>query len=117
MCDVAEQFDVMKWKGQWDKATRRVIEERLAQHPAQSFFDEGEVSMLTRLVAALLPDIADDIPIVEILGSSLVVGEKKGVRMVDVPWRPEMYKRGLAFLEEEARRRFGAGVTAGATHT
>jgi len=105
-----DDFDVLKWKDLWDGATREAIEKRVSTVPDQAFFDADEKKGLEKVIKAVLPGIDESIPIVEILGQGLQAGAKKGVRSIDLPWKPDMYKRGLASLEKEAASAFGKSI-------
>lgn len=105
------EFDVLSWKNHWDKATREVIEKRIATVPQQNFFGEDELSVVAKIIEAIIPGIHESIPIKEILGRELQNSGKKGVRLIELPWKPEMYKKGLSFLEKEAEAEFGKSIT------
>ncbi len=104
------EFDVMPWKYHWDKTTQEVIEKRISEVPTQTFFDDSELRAVAKIIEAVIPGIHEDIPIKEILGRKIEGSEKKGVRPVDLPWRPQMYKQGLSFLDKESKATFSKGV-------
>lgn len=105
------KFNVLSWKDHWDKTTREVIEKRINTVPQQNFFSEDELSAVAKIIKTIIPDVHESIPIKEILGSELQGSEKKGVRLIELPWKPEMYKRGLSFLEREARAGFDKSIS------
>jgi hypothetical protein len=106
---VVDDFDVMSRSGHWDRTTRRVIEERIATTPTQQLFDDDELRKIEKVIEAVVPGAQENVPIKEVLGREFEGSFRKGVRLVDLPWRPDMYKKGLAFIDEEARERFGKG--------
>lgn len=93
-------------KYHWDKITQEVIEKRVSEIPTQTFFDDSELRAVAKIIEAVIPGIHESIPVKEILGRELEESEKKGVRLVELPWRPQMYKQGLTFLEEESKLTF-----------
>lgn len=105
-----EDFDVLQWKYLWDDRTRKVIEERVSAVPDQTFFNDDEMRALDKIAGALLPGTDKNIPIVESLGHDLEGNPKKGVRPVDLPWKHDMYKQGLAYLGKESEARFGKSI-------
>lgn len=107
---MSDSFDVMSHKDRWDSTTRKVVEERVSTVPTQSLFDSEELKKIEKVADALLPGAQESVPMKEILGREFEGSYKKGVRLVDLPWRPEMYKKGLQSLDEEAKERFSKGL-------
>ncbi len=107
---MTEEFDVMSWQQHWDALTREVIDKRLAAVPDQDFFNDSELRALETLIEAVIPGLHGDIPIKEILGREVKGSYEKGVRPVNMPWRPDMYREGLGALEKEANSRYGRGI-------
>ncbi|MHB8841501.1 MAG: gluconate 2-dehydrogenase subunit 3 family protein [Candidatus Aquicultor sp.] len=107
---MVEEFDVMSWQQHWDDTTRRVIEKRVTTVPGQDFFNDTELRALETLIEAIIPGVHGDVPIKETLGCEVKGSYKKGVRPVNMPWRPDMYREGLEALEKEANDTYGRGI-------
>lgn len=107
---MADDFDVMSRKNRWDRTTRKVLEERVSEVPSQEFFTGDELKKIEKVIEAVVPGAQKSVPVKEMLGREFKESAKSGVRPVDLPWRPDMYKKGLEFLDEEARERFGKNL-------
>ncbi len=107
---MTEGFDVMSWQRHWDDTTRGVIQKRVTTVPEQDFFSDTELRALEALIEAIIPDMHGDVPIKEILGCEIKGSYKKGVRPVNMPWRPDMYREGLEALEKESNDAYGRGI-------
>lgn len=108
---MSENFDVMKNKGLWDEKTRYVIEKRVGKAPSQRFFSKNEKEILEDILKTVLPEINGKIKVIEILGNSVKKDDKKGVRLEKLPWRSEMYKKGVKSIDNEALDRYDKNVS------
>jgi hypothetical protein len=101
-------FDVMSQAGHWDDVTRAVVVERLEGSRSLSFFDSDEEPAVRALCDRLLAqDDEPRVPVVEAIDDRLLRREGDGYRYADMPEDAEAWKRSLAGLDEDARRRFG----------
>ena len=108
-------YDVLaKWRSpSFNDPTREVLSARLAEPPAFRFFDGGEAALLQAVVERLLPqpDRTEPIPLARWIDAYLFEGHDQGYREAGAPPRAEAWRRGLAGIDAEARRRFRAAFT------
>jgi hypothetical protein len=108
-------YDVLaKWDTpSWNDATRRVVADRLENVPRRRFFTEQEWSLLSAVVARVLPqpDRAEPIPIVPWIDSDVYERQTSGTRYAPLPPPQECWRRGLSLIEAEAEARHGRGFT------
>ncbi|MEH3147450.1 MAG: gluconate 2-dehydrogenase subunit 3 family protein [Methylobacterium frigidaeris] len=116
--DLYPGYDVLAKRGSpsWNPKTREVVEERLGLGPdTRRFFDEAEWAILAALCERIVPQPADRverIPVPALIDHKLHTGEHDGYRNAALPEQGEAWRRGLAALDAEARRQFGAGFAA-----
>jgi hypothetical protein len=105
-------YDVLaKWDTpSWDEQTREVIRNRLAEIPGRRFFSEDEWQTLEAICARLVPqpDRPNPIPIVPWIDDKLHHNRRDGFRYDDMPPLREAWRLGIAGIDEESRRQFGA---------
>jgi hypothetical protein len=108
-------YDVLnKWDSpSWDEQTRAVIERRLRDVPPRRFFSETEWQLLEAVCARLLPqpERPRPVPIVPWIDDKLHHNRLDGFRYEDMPPLRDAWRSGLAGIEQESQRRFGAGFT------
>lgn len=106
-------YDVLsKWESpSFDDKTRSVLTQRLVAVPARHFFSEPEWTLLDAIVSRVLPqpDRPEPIPIVPWIDDMLHRGRGEGFRHDNMPTMPEAWRRGLAAIDAEARKRHGKG--------
>jgi hypothetical protein len=104
-------YDVLaKWNGpSFNEPTREVLRRRLDGVPERRFFSLDEFRLLEAICARLIPqpDRAEPIPIAPWIDTDLHDGKGEGFRHPDMPPLPETWRKGLAGIESEARRRHG----------
>jgi hypothetical protein len=109
-------YDVLaKWRTpSFDDKTRQVVAARLAPTPAPRFFDEDRFRTLAAVVDRLLPqdDRPEPIPIARWIDARLAEGRGEGYRNEHMPPQDEAWRRGIAGIEAEARRRHGRAFPA-----
>jgi hypothetical protein len=102
-------YDVLaKWDTpSFDDTTRRVLTARLDAVPPRRFLDEDEWALLEAVNARLLPqpERAHPIPITPWIDAMLIDDRGEGYRHPEVPPLREAWRRGLAAVQDEARRR------------
>ncbi|QGM99544.1 gluconate 2-dehydrogenase subunit 3 family protein [Methylocystis parvus] len=107
-----EGYDVLeKWSSpSFDDQTRDALAQRLGEIPPRRFFSREELSTLEAIVERLAPPL----PGLEASLLSLWIddrlhrGSDEGFRSEGAPPAHEAWQRGLAAIEGEARRLFGA---------
>ena len=103
-------YDVLaKWRSQsFDDATRGVLTARLAEPRPFRFFGPEHASLLHAIVERLLPqpDRPDPIPVARWIDAHLFEEKDQGYRDARLPPRAESWRRGLAGIACEAKRRF-----------
>jgi hypothetical protein len=104
-------FDVMAEAGHWDDVTRATVVQRLAAPSPLSFFTVHEEPTVRALCDRLLGQDAEPrVPVVEAIDARLRRGDGDGYRYVDMPEDGDAWKRSLAGLDDDARRREGRRV-------
>ncbi len=107
-----DRYDVLaKWSSpSFNDITRAVLDKRLRQVPARRFFDPEPYRLLEAACARLIPqsDRATPVPIAPFIDADLFEGRGDGFRPPDTLPVPELWRKGLAGIEAEAKRRFGA---------
>ena len=102
-------YDVLaKWHSpSFDDTTRRVLTARLDAVPPRRFLTDDEWTLLESVTSRLLPqlDRTHPIPITPWIDALLHDDRGEGYRHPDVPPLREAWRRGLAAVEDEARRR------------
>ncbi len=103
-----------KWDSvSFNDATRRVIADRLGNVPRRRFFDEGDYALLTAVIDCILPQPErtreQRIPVEAFIDAMLHENRGSGTRYAGTPTQREAWRRGLAGIEQEARRRHGSG--------
>jgi hypothetical protein len=102
-------YDVLaKWNSpSFDDSTRRVLTARLDAVPPRRFLDEAEWALLEAVNARLLPqpERTHPIPITPWIDAMLHEDRGEGYRHPGVPPLREAWRRGLAAVQDEARRR------------
>lgn len=105
-------YDVLaKWDTpSWDERTREVIRRRLTEIPARRFLTDPEWRTLEAVCARLLPqpERSNPIPIVPWIDEKLHYNWGDGFRYEDMPPMRDAWRLGLAAIDDESRRRFGA---------
>jgi len=116
---VSERYPGYKVLGKWhspsfDDVTRKVLARRLDAVPERRFLNVEEWELLEALAALLIPqpERAAAIPIVPWIDAMLADGDGSGSRRTGEPHDAEVWRTGLAAIENEARRRHGVRFTA-----
>lgn len=104
-------YDVLaKWDSpSFNEVTREVVRRRLEDIPQRRFFSEAEYALLEAVCARLIPqpETDDPVPIAPWIDADLREGRSEGFSRPETPPLAEAWRRGLAALDEEARRREG----------
>lgn len=90
----------------WNDKTREVIDARLAVEAHPLFLCEDEWRTLQALCDRVMPQPAgaSRVPLAAYVDRQLAAGRTKGYRFADMPQPAEAWNRGLAALDEAARR-------------
>lgn len=109
-------YDVLgKWSSpSFDDVTRGVLRRRLHQVPERRFFNAEDFAILEAVCARLVPqpDRPEPIPIAPWLDADLHDGKGEGFRHPNMPPLGEAWRRGLAAIDAEARRRYAKSFAA-----
>jgi len=93
----------------WNDATRVVIDKRLDHPPPRRFFIPEEWPTLLALCDRIIPQTGEPkVPIANFVDAKMADDEGDGYRRANLPTMQEMWRRGLAATDAEARLRFGA---------
>ncbi len=106
-------YDVLdKWASpSFDAKTRGVLAQRLHVLPERRFLTEEEWRLVEAISARLVPqpDRARPIPITPWIDDMLAADRGEGFRHDGAPPMREAWRRGLAAIDAEARRRHAQG--------
>ncbi len=106
-------YDVLANRENWDDATRKVIEARLAPPAALRFFTAEEEPTLRALCdVTTAQDVEPRVPVAEMVDDKLASGRLDGYRYANMPRDPETWRLVLRGLDEEAGRRHEMGFAA-----
>ena len=93
----------------WNDATRTVIDRRLHHPPPRRFFSTDEWPILVALCDRIIPQSDEPkVPIASFVDAKMADNEGDGYRRANLPTMQEMWRRGLAATDAEARLRFHA---------
>ena len=101
---------VMAQERHWDEVTAELIRARLAGDPVPRFFTSAEQSAARALVGQLLDQPHDDlgVPVMQLIDARLADGQADGWRYEDMPEDGRAWCDSLAYLDSDAKERFGA---------
>jgi Gluconate 2-dehydrogenase subunit 3 len=93
----------------WNDKTREVIDARLKASDRPSFFSDQEWLALKALCDRVMPQPGSrpPAPLAAYVDEAMSQGKTKGYRFAGMPQPGEAWKRGLAALDEAARRDYG----------
>jgi Gluconate 2-dehydrogenase subunit 3 len=93
----------------WNRATRQVVDERLAITPQAGFFDPDEWRILIALCERITPQPNDrqPIPAAAMVDQKVAADARDGYRDARLPPLQTAWRRGLAALEAEAKAAHG----------
>lgn len=105
-------YDVMREEDAWDDHTREIVRKRLEPPPPPRFLTQAEVETLSALAAALVDDAREEIAayVTGEIDRSLAGGTGEDQRKPGIPPQADLMRRGLAAVEDEARRAYGGPV-------
>ena len=99
-------FDVTAQEATWDPVTTRVVMSRLRQAKVPCFFRPEEEQTARALVDRILgQDDEPRVPAFELIDERLAQGRGDGYRYDDMPVDPEAWRKSIAYLDADARRR------------
>jgi hypothetical protein len=106
-------YDVLaKWRSpSFDARTRDVLARRLEPPAGPHFLDADAFRRLEAIVARLIPqpDRSEPIPVAHWIDAKLADDRSDGFRVEGMPPMREAWRRGLAAIEAEARRKAAGG--------
>lgn len=109
-------FSTLAQKKYWEKATRDVVVERVAERPLRRFFSQSDWDFWTLVFEHLLPQgdrtPERQIPLITPLDRRLFKDETDGYRYEDMPTDRAAYGLGVEGINDEAHQRFGADFVA-----
>lgn len=104
-------FNILSQQAFWDSATRKVVTERVDNHPVRRFFNADEAKFWNTVFDHLIPqtDRTPDrrIPILPALDDRLNRDKTGGYRYEDMPHDRDAYRLGADALQQEAQCRYG----------
>ena len=111
--DVLDKWDTPSFNGQ----TRAVVGRRLHAVPGRRFFTSDESRLVDAIVARLIPqpDRAEPVPITPWVDEMLADNKGEGFRHPDMPPMQDAWRKGLAGVDGEAKRRHGVPFVSLAT--
>jgi hypothetical protein len=94
----------------WNAQTRRVVDARLVVPREPRFFNESEWQTLGAVCDRVIPQPKDrpPVPLPAYVDSKLLANRGDGFRNARLPPQREAWRRGLAALDQDARRIGGA---------
>ena len=109
-------YDVLakRHTASWNEKTRQVIDKRLALPREPRFLSEDEWQTLHAICERIMPQPTDraPVPIASVIDIKLKEDQRDGYRDHRLPPPREAWRRGLAGIEAEARRRHNVGFAA-----
>ena len=103
-------FDVLDQADKWDDATAGVVLARLTLPNMLSFFTPREVGIAEPMLDLLLGQDSDPrVPVLPLIDDRLSTGETDGWHYDDMPEDGQAWRDTLAYLDEDAHARHGAG--------
>lgn len=106
-------FDVLDEVDRWDAATTGVVLARLTPPPELAFFTGSEQATAEALCDQLLAQHDEPrVPVAALIDVRLARGETDGWHYADMPEDAEAWRHTLAFLDDDATVRYGAGFGA-----
>jgi len=101
-------YDVMENAENWDHATRRVIDQRLAPPGPLRFFTAEEEPTLRAFCDVTTAQNAEPrVPVAEMVDEKLAAGRLDGYRYANMPRDPDTWRLVLRGLDEVAAARYG----------
>ncbi len=101
-------YDVMENAGNWDPATRQMIEQRLRRSGPLRFFTSSEEATLRAFCdTTTAQDSEPRVPVAEMVDDKLASGRLDGYRYANMPRDPETWRLVLRGLDEVAAGRYG----------
>jgi hypothetical protein len=90
----------------WNEQTRRVIDARLSVPREPRFFTESEWRTLEAICDRIIPQPKDrpPVPLPAYVDAKMLANRGDGFRNAKLPRQGEAWKRGLAALDQDARR-------------
>lgn len=111
MIDRYPGYDVLDKRDtpSWNDITRRVVQERLDVPRTPRFFDEAEWATLCAVCEQIVPqrDRTEKVPLPSYVDQKMFEDRRDGYRYPGMPPQGEAWRRGLAALDEVARREHG----------
>ncbi len=109
-------YDVLaKWDTpSWNAATRDAVARRLSVPREPRFFDQPRFRALVAVCDRIVPQAPgrDPVPTAALVDSKMHERRHDGYRHAELPEQGEAWRRGLAALDEAARRDHGADFAA-----
>jgi hypothetical protein len=95
-------YDVWEQHGEWDEYTRQVVGKRRIAKLANQFFTHPEGLLLQTVVSLLIDEYRQEVLsfVMEHLDENLTKAIGESQRKVGVPERKELYRRGMAGIDE-----------------
>ncbi len=100
-------FDVLDQVDHWDAVTAGVVLARLTPSPELSFFTGVEQATAEALCDQLLAQHDEPrVPVAALIDVRLATGETDGWHYADMPEDSDAWRQTLAFLDDDATRRY-----------
>jgi Gluconate 2-dehydrogenase subunit 3 len=106
--------DVLRQRGHWDDATRRVVMDRVHNTPGYRYFDDHQRATLEALCGRVIPQTHRPperrVPLAPWIDARCVGHHSDGFRLDDMPPNEQAWEWGLAGLDQTAQALFGEGA-------
>jgi Gluconate 2-dehydrogenase subunit 3 len=103
-------FNVLDEARHWDRATRRLVMDRLQRVPPIRFFTKQEAATLGAFCDLVMAqDREPRIPVLEMVDAKLFAGQLDGYRFADMPDDRETWRRVARGLDAAARQHGSPG--------
>lgn len=103
-------FDAVAQSKHWDPVTTAVVLSRIGKAPDIAFFTPAEQAVATALCDQLLDQHGDaKVPVVNLIDARLAEQQTDGWHYHDMPQDSQAWRDTLAWLDQDATDRFGAG--------
>lgn len=103
-------FSTLAQRKTWDRATQKVVADRVEKTTPIRFFSQQEAALLGAVIDRVMPQddrsVERTIPILSVLDERLFKNSLNGFRYEDMPPDQEAYRLAIKAIEEMAQERF-----------
>ncbi len=110
-----EGFDPLSEADHWEDRDRRLVLSRLHDIPQRRFFSEDETRVLEAVVDRIVPQpdrrAGAKVPVTPFVDQALAEDETDGFRKEGMPWDQEVWRMGVAGIEQTSHARHARSFT------